>query len=251
MKKALIPVLLGLALPCTSQADTVFGIYVGGGSQKFDFTGEFEDADLSSDVGEIDLDDDLGLSDESGNYLYIAIEHPIPVLPNIMLASTTAEQDASSTINRTIEFDGGEFNAGDEVDSTIDISHIDATFYYELLDNWVNLDLGLTLRQFDGEISLESSTDSAQEDLDFTAPLLYGKAQIDLPLTGLYVAASGNWIGSGGNAFLDSMAKVGYESSIGLGVEAGYRNISIKVDEDDLEADLAFSGVYAAATFHF
>ncbi|OUS29302.1 hypothetical protein A9Q99_09335 [Gammaproteobacteria bacterium 45_16_T64] len=251
MKKTLIPVLLGLALPYAAHADTVFGVYVGGGSQKFEFTGDFEDSDLSSDVGSIDLEDDLGLDDESGQYIYIAIEHPVPFLPNVMLASTQADQDASSIITRDIEFEGGSFTAGQAVDSTIDISHIDATLYYELLDNWVNLDLGITVRQFDGEISLQSATDSAQEDLDFVAPLLYGKAQIDLPLTGLYVAAAGNWIGSGGNAFLDSIAKIGYESTIGLGVEAGYRNIVIQVDEDDLEADLAFSGVYAAATFHF
>jgi len=250
MKKRLIPILLGLALPYTAQADTVLGVYVGGGTQTFDFSGDFRDETTLNN--EVDLEDDLGLGEESGTYVYVAIEHPIPFLPNVLLSSTELEQSGSSTITRDIVFDGETYTANSPVESTIDLSHIDATFYYELLDNWVNLDLGLTVRQFDGEIMLESvAAGTAQEDVDFAVPLLYGKAQFDLPLTGLYVAASGNWIGAAGNTFLDSIAKVGYESSIGLGVEAGYRNITVKIDEDDLEADLGFSGIYAAATFHF
>ena len=252
MKKSLIPLILGLALPYSAaQADTIFGVYAGGGTQKFDFTGDFEDTDFSSAVGDIDLEDDLNYGDSSGTYVYIAIEHPVPFLPNVLLMSTELDQSETSEITRTISFDDETFTAGTEVDSTIDLSHVDATLYYELLDNWVNLDLGLTIRKFDGEIKLVSSTGNAQEDIDFTIPLLYGKARFDLPLTGLYVSASGNWIGAGSNSFLDSIVTVGYESTIGLGLEAGYRNISLSIDDDDFEADLAFSGIFAAATFHF
>lgn len=252
MKKRFLPLLLGLALPYNAQADTIFGVYAGGGSQKFDFTGDFEDTDLPSSVGNIDLEDDLSLSDSSGTFFYIAIEHPIPVLPNLLVYSTEIDQSETSTVTRTIRFDNSTFTSGTAVDSNIDLSHVDATFYYELLDNWVSLDLGLTIRKFDGEVELVSATaGTAQEDIDYTIPLLYGKAQFDLPLTGLYVAASGNWVGAGSNNFLDSIVKIGYESTLGLGLEAGYRIINLEVDEDDLEADFGFSGIYGAATFHF
>ncbi|MBV1921944.1 MAG: TIGR04219 family outer membrane beta-barrel protein, partial [Pseudomonadales bacterium] len=234
-----------------AQADTIFGVYAGGGTQNFDFTGDFEDTDFSSVVGDIDLEDDLNYDNSSGTYVYIAIEHPVPFLPNVLLTSTELDQSESSVITRTISFDNQTFTAGTAVDSTVDLSHVDATLYYELLDNWVNLDLGLTIRKFDGEIKLVSGTDNAQEDIDFTIPLLYGKARFDLPLTGVYVSASGNWIGVGSNNFLDSMVTIGYESTIGLGLEAGYRNITLSIDEDDFEADLGFSGIFAAATFHF
>ena len=247
MKKSLIPLILGLALPySTAQADTIFGVYAGGGTQKFDFTGDFEDDTTTS--GDIDLEDDLNLGDESGTYVYIAIEHPVPFLPNILLTSVEIDQSGSGSVTQT--FDGIDFSG--DVDSTVDLSHTDATLYYELLDNWVNLDLGLTVRKFDGEVKLVSeSAGTAQEDIDYTIPLLYGKARFDLPLTGVYVSASGNWIGAGSNSFLDSMVTVGYESTIGLGLEAGYRNITLSVDEDDFEADFVLSGIYAAATFHF
>ncbi len=246
MKKRLIPLILGLALPYSAaQADTIFGVYAGGGTQNFDFTGDFEDDSTS---GDIDLEDDLNLSDESGTYVYIAIEHPIPFLPNVLLTSIEIDQSGSGTVTQT--FDGVDFSGA--VDSTVDLSHTDATFYYELLDNWVNLDLGLTIRKFDGEVKLVSATEgTAQEDIDYTIPLLYGKARFDLPLTGVYVSASGNWLGAGSNSFLDSMVTVGYESTIGLGLEAGYRNITLSVDESDFEADMGFSGIFAAATFHF
>ncbi len=246
MKKRLIPLILGLALPYGgAQADTIFGVYAGGGTQNFDFTGDFED---DSSISDIDLEDDLNLSDESGTYVYIAIEHPVPFLPNVLLTSIEIDQSGSGIV--TQRFDGVTFSG--VVDSTVDLSHADATFYYELLDNWVNFDLGLTVRKFDGEVKLVSATaGTAQEDIDYTIPLLYGKARFDLPLTGVYVSASGNWIGIGSNKFLDSMVTIGYESTIGLGLEAGYRNITLSIDEDDFEADFVLSGIFAAATFHF
>ena len=40
-----------------------------------------------------------------------------------------------------------------QADISLDLTHTDATFYYELLDNVVDLDLGLLRRLFDGEAS--------------------------------------------------------------------------------------------------
>jgi len=251
MKKRLIPILLGLALPLSAQADTILGVYAGAGNQNFTFSGDFESSDSSDSLGNIDLDDDLGLGSEADTYFYIALEHPVPFLPNLMLASTTIEQSATSTLTRNIEFNGETFTGSSPVNSTIDLSHTDATLYYEILDNWVSLDLGLTIRKFDGEFKIESAGTTALEDVDFVVPLLYGKAQVDLPFTGLYVAASGNWIGAAGNTFVDATAKIGYESVFRVGIEAGYRTINMVIDADDVEADLTFAGAYIAATVHF
>lgn len=257
MKKTLLSAATCLMVaPTIASADTI-GFYVGAGNFDAEFSGTFKDAD-STISREIDVDDDLGFDESSASYVYIAIEHPIPVLPNIKLARTELDQDGSSTITETIEFDGQTYSANADIDSTIDLSHTDVTLYYELLDNWVNLDLGLTIRQFDGEISItgvpQGSTveETAQEDIDFPVPLLYVKAQFDLPLTGLYAAVDGNWIGYSGNIFFDAVGKIGYETDIGFGVEAGLRSITLEIDEEDeVEADMDFSGLYLAAHYHF
>ena len=256
MKKTLITAAACLlTAPTMASADTL-GIFVGAGSFEPEFSGTFQNSDTSTTIGDIDLEEDLGLDDDSATYVYIAIEHPIPVLPNIRLARTDMEQKGASTLTRDIEFDGKTYSANTTIESIIDLSHTDATLYYELLDNWVNLDLGLTVRQFDGKLQISGdisgTTETASEDLDFPMPLLYAKAQFDLPLTGLYVAAEGNFIGYGGNSFLDATGKIGYETSLGFGVEAGLRSITLEIDdEEDVEADLEFSGMYLAAHYHF
>lgn len=257
MKKTLITAATCLmALPTVASADTI-GLFVGAGTFNPEFSGTFKNSDTSDTVGEIDLEDDLDLDDDSATFFYIAIEHPIPVLPNIRLARTDMEQEGTSTLTRDITFDGETYSANAQVDSTVDLSHTDVTLYYELLDNWVNLDLGLTVRQFDGKLEItgktsDGDTETASEDVDYPVPMLYAKAQFDLPLTGLYASVDGNFIGYGGNTFFDATGKVGYETSIGFGVEAGLRSITLEIDdEEDVEADMEFSGMYLAAHYHF
>ncbi|MDX1693681.1 MAG: TIGR04219 family outer membrane beta-barrel protein [Ketobacteraceae bacterium] len=244
-----------LAAPTVASADTI-GFFGGAGTFKPEFSGTFKNSDTSDTVGEIDLEDDLGLDDDTATFFYVAIEHPVPLLPNIRLARTDMEQEGSTTLEDAIEFNGKTYDA--EIESTIDLSHTDVTLYYELLDNWVNLDLGLTVRQFDGKLEItgreanSGQTETAKEDVDFPVPMLYAKAQFDLPFTGLYAAVDGNIIGYGGNSFIDATGKIGYETSLGFGVEAGLRTITLEIDdEDNLEADMDFSGMYLSAFYHF
>lgn len=243
-------IVLGLNFTTNSQADTVLGIYAGGGSISYDASGGFQDLDNSGT--DIDLKDDLGFSGDSGNYYYIALEHPIPLVPNLKLSHSDIEEVATGRLTRTITFDGTTFTANQLVASTMDLTHTDFTFYYELLDNWVNLDLGLTARNFSGGVSTTNGIQTATADLDFTVPLLFGKAQFDLPLTGLYAGVEGNWIGVGGAQIFDVWAKLGYTFAFGLGLEAGMRRIDAELDDvDDIDADVTLDGTYIAATFHF
>ena len=249
---------IGFCLSNVANADTLLGLYVGGGNISYDMSGEIKDLEQPN-ADFLDLEDDLGLEGESGSYLYIAIEHGIPVLPNLKVAFSDITESATNLTQRSIDFGGETFPANSRVNTDLDFSHYDFTMYYELLDNWVNLDLGLTVRQLDGEMAVQGyhiSTPgfliSAREDLDFTVPLLYGKAQFDLPLTGLYAGVEGNWIGAGGTQLYDIWGKVGYTFAFGLGLEAGMRKLALELDDvDDLDADVTLDGTYIAATFHF
>jgi len=241
---------LGLSLGATANADTIFGIYAGGGSISYDFSGSFQD--LKNSGTDIDFEDDLGFKGDSGNYYYIALEHPIPILPNVKIAHSDIEETARNQLSQTITFDGTTFTTNQLIASKMDFTHTDFTFYYEILDNWVSLDLGLTARQFDGEISATDGVNSATQDLNFTMPMLYGKAQFDLPLTGLYAGLEGNWIGVGGANVTDVWAKLGYTFAFGLGLEAGLRNFALELDDvEDIDADATLKGTYIALTFHF
>ena len=83
--------------------------------------------------------------------------------------------------------------------------------------------------------------------------MLYGRARVDLPLTGFWVSAEAQDMSYQGNSLMEYAALIGYESDIGLGVEAGYRSVQLELDEfeDIAQAELDISGPYAAINFHF
>ncbi len=191
----------------------------------------------------IDMNDDLGYDDETGKSFYVALEHPVPILPNIRLQSTDLDISEKGTLTKPYTFDGKVYTVGEEVQSTTDLSHIDGTFYYEILDNWVNLDVGLTVRMFDGEVSIKGASGEGAIEIDAPIPMAYVNARFELPLTGLYASALGNVIAYGDNKVTDMTLALGYELGI-LGLELGYRNFDVQLEDDNEEANVTVDGYF-------
>jgi len=253
--KKLILLAAGMAIFAPlSQADTI-GFEIGGYRWMPDYSGHLAVDDGVQGGTELDLEDDLGFSDNDHNVLWLTLEHPVPFLPNLKVVSSDLDVSASSILSRDITFGGETFTANENVTTQIDFSNTEVTLYYELLDNWINLDAGVTLRQYDGAVSLETdpagSNISESEDIDFIIPLLYLKGRVDIPTTGLFVDGQINIISISGNSISDTEFSIGYESEIGLGAKAGYRTFNMDIDEDDFVSDLDFSGAYVSVFFHF
>ncbi|MBL4608505.1 MAG: TIGR04219 family outer membrane beta-barrel protein [Pseudomonadales bacterium] len=249
MKKELALMAVVAGLPMGVQADTLFGVYAGASMWSQAYSGGIEFANQ----GEIDMENDLGFDEEDATYLYIAIEHMVPMVPNIKLQRTEMSTDANSTLSRNITFEGQVFSAAQDISSTLDLSHTDATFYYEVLDNWVSLDLGMSIRVFDGEVSVVSADGSLQADQSISAPLpmLYGKVQFDLPFSGFSLGAEANYLMVSGNGVSDILLRAAYESPYRVGAELGYRTFTFKLDDiDDLYGELTVEGPYLAVTLH-
>ncbi|WP_039917729.1 TIGR04219 family outer membrane beta-barrel protein [Cellvibrio mixtus] len=238
-------VALTLAFCQHASADTVFGIYAGAGSWQSEYSGSAGDPKVSAD--------DLGMKDNNNNFYYIAIEHPVPFLPNLKVQQNNITSDQTGTINNNFSIDNVVFPAGTSVKTDFDLSSTDASLYYEFLDNWLNLDLGITLRKYSGHLKAEALTLRDEIDVDATVPLIYGKFQFDLPLTGFSAGIEGNFISYDGNNLHDYNAKISYmfDSALDLGLEVGYRTMKIDINEDDVTTNLELKGPYAAAVFHF
>lgn len=244
MKKVMLASGLLLAAPLAS-ADFL-GVYAGAGQWQGDYSGQLGDPDFDVDVS------DLGMSESDNNYFYVAFEHPIPLLPNARIQHTSISSKQSGDVGDIFRIDGQTFAPG-EIDSDVDLTHTDFTLYYELLDNWVNLDLGVTIRQFDGYVWAEGDFGEQQSvDLDEAIPMVYGKAQFDLPLTGFAVGAQGNVVNYDDNRLTDLAVNASYtfQSVLDLGVEIGYRQMNLEINED-VTADIDLKGPYAAVTLHF
>ncbi|MCH8142042.1 MAG: TIGR04219 family outer membrane beta-barrel protein [Proteobacteria bacterium] len=228
--------------------DTVFGIYAGAGSWQQSFSG-----DVTSGTTQVDVEDDLALEDENNNIFYLALEHGVPVLPNLRVQHAKVAVSGDSTLTRTIEFNGTIFNLTDAVVTDVEISQTDLVLYYEVLDNVVSLDIGMAVRKVEGFFEIATTLEVARAEFDGVLPLLYGRVRADLPLTGLWLGAEVQGLGYDGNRLIDANAQVGWESPLGLGVEGGWRMFQFELaDFDDFSSvSLDISGPYFALNFHF
>ncbi len=138
------------------------------------------------------------------------------------------------------------------VTSTFDLSHNDIVLYYEILDNWVNLDIGLDIKIFDGEVILTDAAFTETVPIDETIPLLYLSARFDLPFSGFYIGADIIGASIDDNSLEDTSIMLGYESDSGLGFEGGYKKFSLEInDVTDVNADLEYDGIYLNGYYNF
>lgn len=211
------------------------------------------DADYSGKASKgsdrVDLERDLNLSSDSNANLTAYFEHPVPVLPNVRLAYTRTKQSGNGQLDVT--YDG--ITAGANVRSELELEQLDVTLYYEILDNWVNLDLGLTVRDFSGELLIQNRNDTSQfseTKADAVLPLVYVAARFDLPFTGVSVGGDANAISYDGDSVYDFNVYGQYEMSL-LQLRAGYRQISLDYDDGDDNLDIELSGPFVSAGLRF
>lgn len=251
MKKAIIAASLATVICTSAHADTLLGLYIGGQAWANQAEGSFGEGKVDQAV--------FNFNDETqGNY-FVALEHPIPLIPNIKISSTTLDTVGGATIEGSFTFEGEIYNANSQLDTTFDASYIDYTFYYEVFDNdLLTFDFGITARDLDSYIKVVEQASSQNSDLSVSGivPLLYVNTIIGLPFTGFNVFAEANFLSYSDNTVYDYQVGVSYSVLDNLAVDLdfilGYRSVKLELDDiDDLYSDLTFDGVFAGAIIHF
>jgi len=211
------------------------------------------DSDLSGEAGKnndvVDVENDLNLDSDTNANLSAYFEHPVPVLPNVRLNYTRIEQSGRGELSTEFDF----IQDGAEVDSDLDLNQFDVTLYYEVLDNWANLDLGVTARNLDGELVVREQVtggEVSKTEVDGVIPMGYLAARFDLPLTGVSVGGEANLISFDGDSVYDYNAYGQYELSL-LQLRAGYRQISIDYEDSDDRLDIELGGPFVSAGLTF
>ena len=236
---------LCLALSSLAMADVV-GLRAGVSGWNAGVSG-----DVQSGPAPVDVESDLGFSDDPHVQAYVSLEHPVPLIPAVKLQFTSLDSEATGQLNQSFEgiaFDGA-------TTTTADLTHADLLVYWELLDNVVSLDLGLQGKRVSGELVVTGTsggdTAVASVDIDETVPLAYAAVGADLPLTGLGVYVSAAGVKYEDNQVLDLNAKVFYDIKL-IGFELGWRELRLQLDDiEGMDADLAIGGPYAGINLHF
>ena len=197
--------------------------------------------------GEVDVENDLDLENDSNANASLYVEHPVPVLPNVRLNYTLVQQSGRGELGA--DFGGINVGSGADVQSELDLEQLDFTFYYEVLDNWVNLDLGLTARDLNGELVVREVGGAGQvskTEVDAVVPMGYLAARFDLPMTGVSIGAEGNFVSYSGDSLHDFNAYGQFEIAV-LQLRAGYRQMSIDYEDDDDRLDVEIDGPFVSA----
>lgn len=252
MKKLpLVLAVAAVAMGTCAQADTVFGVYGSADVWSMDSSGGFG----SSSTGM----QDFNLDNENKVSFSIALEHPVPIIPNFLLRTTDLSTSGDTTLDVDFEFTGEIFDQHTTVATDFKLQSTDITLYYEVFDNdVVSFDLGLTGKYLDGEFEVESEdkTVSAKESFKGIVPMLYGAVQIGLPTTGFSFFGELSALSIDDHKVQDYQAGVAYSFldnlAIDMSVRAGYREFSLELDNlDDVFADWSFDGPFLGVEAHF
>jgi len=210
----------------------------------------------NSDSDSFDVIDDLDLENPEQSSMALILEHRITALPNFRYRGYALDSSDSSNFPADLRLNGELLNSGNGITSSVDLTQDDILLYYQLPGSErMNLDLGVDLKRFDGEISLDG-TDSTRVSVDETIPLLYLSARYDLPNSGFYVGAHINAniidLGLSKSSAQDSAIMLGYDSGNGIGVEGGFKYFSLDLDDvDQPDADLEYDSIYLNGYFNF
>ncbi|SFZ97352.1 hypothetical protein MNB_SV-5-281 [hydrothermal vent metagenome] len=204
---------------------------------------------------EASLEETFGWETDNDFMFKAYIEHPIPFIPNFKLGHTHFKHSGSGlskdfTWGNLVDFSG-------KLDSSIDMGMTDATAYYEVLDNYIELDLGLTLRYLFGDITLTpTTTASTVSDLtsySILVPMVYGKVRLNIPSTNFAVQLETNVANYSDTTLYDYEIGVRYTFSSGLGIESGIKALHLESTDlvDGLNMDLDENGFYASVLWDF
>ncbi|TDY02963.1 TIGR04219 family outer membrane beta-barrel protein [Thiohalophilus thiocyanatoxydans] len=252
MLRKLAIILPALAVSSTAFADTLGARF---GAGMWDHTpGGHLRYQTSNSNHNADLQDDLNLEDDQEGYFYALVEHPVPLIPNVKLMRTGLTSNGSGTINSEFTYGGETYEANQDITSELQLDHTDVTLYWQLLDNVVSFDFGLTAKMIDAEATLRQTSGNEKtvtNSFDGVVPMGYLGIGAT-PWPGVELRLEGSALSVGDNSLTDYTAKVSYTTDFLLGVEAGYRSLELELDDlDDVDANMEFDGPFVGLYLDF
>jgi len=254
MKKILSTLALSAAMSTIASADMVrIEMGVGGWNQEPSGTITYTDHNAGGKY----TTDGFG---ETEMYAWLLIKHPIPIIPNLRLEYVDINDNGIAN-GKFEDFETGPLGTT----ASLELKQYDIIPYYNLLDNtlWMTIDLGLDLKVVDSTYSANDVTIFGQgtggnytDSKTIAIPLVYGRARVEIPGTGLGLESDVKYITYDGSTVYDVRAKIDYTFDLDVikpGIEIGYRTqkFDIKSDDEKTKMNMDFSGVYAGATLRF
>lgn len=210
----------------------------------------------------VNLQDDLGLQRKWTGGVHLTFRHGLPVLPDLLLASSHVFNDGNTVINRDITWQGKTFKANGPVQSQVDLRMDRIVGFWNPLDNPVaNLRLGLEARRLSlnipitGEVSQPGGgtrQESASVGGTVWLPLGYAGLTLHLP-AGVDLDGSWSYVSYSGNYVSDYRLQASYNFDSGIFLALGWRRFHLHLNSShfSVSGDLSFKGLYTSIGYAF
>ena len=211
----------------------------------------------SDDAGivgtELDLEDDLGLDNES----YPVVEAFAGIgKHHLSLAFYKLDYDGDTVLTKDIYFNGELFQVNERITSSLEYDNYDVMYRYDLIDleNFLaggSLGLVARLMVFDGSASITSATATAEKDFTAPVPLVGANFHVGILKDIIEARVLVTGMEYKDNTVFDGQAEISLTPFPFLDIHGGYRIFKINVDEDDVKFDFDNSGLYVGLTLSF
>ena len=118
------------------------------------FSGDVAQLEVSGRAGDNLASQSLQFSDDRWQSWSIAFEHPLPLVPNVLLRRQNGNWTGQTQLRGDLQLDGQIFTSQSTITNALDLQTTDLSFYYEVLDNsLLSLDLGVSVMRFETMMS--------------------------------------------------------------------------------------------------
>jgi outer membrane protein len=252
MKKTALSIgLMLIGASFTAQADTLLGLYAGAQGWNMQTEGGFSNDGSNAE---------FKFEDKANSNLYIAFEHPVPLLPNIKIQRTVMDTNGETTLQSQYRFGDEVYAQNTDVLTDVQLNTTDFILYYELFDNdLVSFDLGINVKQIDGELLVtekDNESRSSMEAFSGPVPMVYSRIAVGVPFSGFGAFVEGSMLSIDDHTLSDYQAALTYSLMENLALDVtfqlGYRAVELELDDlDGIYSNLEFKGVYAGLEVHF
>lgn len=189
----------------------------------------------------IDLKNDLGLDDQTIGF--VRGRGHLTLLGNLYVGFTPLKYDASSTLTRTVTYEGQTFSGSTPVTTNIDLKTYDLGWTFSPLNVGIlEAEIGANIKFINGTVTLKNSTQTAQADFSAPVPMLKAVLRANGPFVSAEVDAMA--IAYADNHLYDVTAQVKLNPFPFMYVAGGYRFIDVELTDGDKLASMKIKGPF-------
>lgn len=251
MKKTVLPVLFSLILSLLFSSRS----YAAGIEAAIGFWREDPSGSIAYKGDSLDVRDNLNYTrhDKLTGRLKVYLPGP---LPNMYLMATSVKYEATGKKSTSFVYNQQTFAGNIPFYSRVKLNHYDIAAFYSLTrmlpTRIINVELGLNARVIDFRSELNQGTTGAfaAKNATIVVPMVYAGAQFR-PVDFLSIEAEGRGILYNSEHYYDVIGRVKIIPVSPIFVAAGYRWEDLKIDRQDLDAQVRIKGPFAEAGVMF